>query len=315
MPLPLPHLDDFTYSDLVEQARSQIPNEYPEWTDHNPTDTGIVLLELFAWLTEMVLYRVDQVPDQNIETFLRLLNGPEWTLEGDLNTAIRETIVDLRRQYRAVSRDDFEQLALQDWPQTQAAQDLGADGVIKRVHCLPQRNLAHPEASVRGATAPGHVSLVIVPDGAGPPTAPLPQPTMALQQALWTYFDQRRLLTTRHHIVGPDYVTVQIEATLVLKEGAYLEAVRSQAINNTQQYFHPLIGGKSGQGWPLGRSVYLSEVYELLDHVAGVDYVQTVTLQNQPDQHQVDIAEHQLVAVAVTSDSFELKEAWEAYDD
>lgn len=71
MSLPLPNLDDRTYADLVEQAISQIPIEYPEWTDHNPTDTGIILIELLAWLTEMVLYRVNQIPDKNIETFLK----------------------------------------------------------------------------------------------------------------------------------------------------------------------------------------------------------------------------------------------------
>ncbi|MFW5667313.1 MAG: baseplate protein J, partial [Coleofasciculus sp.] len=65
MSLPLPNLDDRTYADLVEEARSLIPIECPEWTDHNPSDTGIILIELFAWLTEMVLYRVNRIPDQN----------------------------------------------------------------------------------------------------------------------------------------------------------------------------------------------------------------------------------------------------------
>ena len=75
MPLPLPNLDDRTYDDIVAEAISLIPQEYPEWTDHNPSDTGIVLIELLAWLTEMVLYRVDRVGDRNIASFLSLLQG------------------------------------------------------------------------------------------------------------------------------------------------------------------------------------------------------------------------------------------------
>ena len=73
MPLPLPNLDDYDYADLVEMARSLIPSECPEWTDHNPSDTGIILLELFAWLTDLLLYQVNQVPDASQEVFLQLL--------------------------------------------------------------------------------------------------------------------------------------------------------------------------------------------------------------------------------------------------
>jgi hypothetical protein len=40
-----------------------------------------------------------------------------------------------------------------------------------------------------------------------------------------------------------------------------------------QQFFHPLQGGPEGKGWPFGRNVYVSEIYELLDTQPGVDYV------------------------------------------
>ena len=84
MPLPLPNLDNRTYADLVDEARALIPSLYPDWTNHNPSDPGITLVELLAWLTEMVIYRVDRVPDANKEVFLKLLNGPEWKATGDL---------------------------------------------------------------------------------------------------------------------------------------------------------------------------------------------------------------------------------------
>ena len=49
MSIPLPALDDKTYDDLVEEARASIPQHYSGWTDHNPSDPGITLLELFAY--------------------------------------------------------------------------------------------------------------------------------------------------------------------------------------------------------------------------------------------------------------------------
>jgi len=49
MPLTLPVLDDRSFDDLVAEARALIPALAPEWTNHNPSDPGITLIELFAW--------------------------------------------------------------------------------------------------------------------------------------------------------------------------------------------------------------------------------------------------------------------------
>ncbi len=73
MPLVAPNLDDRLYQDIFDDARSRIPKYLPEWTDHNLSDPGITLLELFSWLSEMILYRLNQVPDANFVAFLRLI--------------------------------------------------------------------------------------------------------------------------------------------------------------------------------------------------------------------------------------------------
>ncbi len=74
MPLPIPQLDDRTFADLVEEARARIPRYTPEWTNYNESDPGIVLLQLQAWLTETVLYRLNRLPELNYLKFLELLN-------------------------------------------------------------------------------------------------------------------------------------------------------------------------------------------------------------------------------------------------
>jgi Baseplate J-like protein len=310
MTIPLPNLDDRTYADLIEEARALIPREYPVWTDHNPSDSGIVLLELFAWLTELVLYRVNQIPDKNIETFLKLLKGPEWTQKQDvdLQVAIRQTVLALRHRYRAVACEDFEQLALEDWPETEAAKTLGNAGIIRRAKCLPQLNLAATALTDR-TLALGHVSLVVVPMGATTADKVL-NPT--LQTGLWTFLDQRRLLTTQHHVVGPEYVPVQIKATLHLEDGASAQRVRTAASEAIHQFFDPLEGGVDHQGWPFGRSVYMSEVYELLDRLPGVDYAENVILQNDSNCQQVELQDYQLVAIDFDDRNLGLVEAWES---
>lgn len=73
MPLEAPNLDDRRYADLVAEARSRIPRYTPEWTDHNESDPGITLVQLFAWLGDIILYRLNQVPERNYIKFLQLI--------------------------------------------------------------------------------------------------------------------------------------------------------------------------------------------------------------------------------------------------
>jgi len=71
--IPPPKLDDRTFNDIVEEAISMIPRYAPEWTNHNPSDPGITLIELAAWMTDLLIYRLNQVPDKNYVAFLNLL--------------------------------------------------------------------------------------------------------------------------------------------------------------------------------------------------------------------------------------------------
>lgn len=73
MGLQAPDLDDRTYEELLEDAIRQIPNVTDEWTDHNPSDPGITILEMLAWITESEIYRLNQITDDHIRRFLRLL--------------------------------------------------------------------------------------------------------------------------------------------------------------------------------------------------------------------------------------------------
>jgi predicted phage baseplate assembly protein len=71
--LPAPNLDDRRFQDLVDDAKRLVQQKCPEWTDHNVSDPGVTLIELFAWMTEQVLYRLNRVPDKNYVKFLDLI--------------------------------------------------------------------------------------------------------------------------------------------------------------------------------------------------------------------------------------------------
>ena len=73
MPLPNLNLDDKTFKELVEEAKKYIPIYAPEWTDHGIHDPGITLIELFAWISEMQLYYLSKITEENKLSFLKIL--------------------------------------------------------------------------------------------------------------------------------------------------------------------------------------------------------------------------------------------------
>jgi predicted phage baseplate assembly protein len=68
-----PNLDDRTWQDLVDEALALIPTYAPQWTDYSPGDPGRTLIELFSWLVEGLIYRLNRVPEKNYIAFLNLL--------------------------------------------------------------------------------------------------------------------------------------------------------------------------------------------------------------------------------------------------
>ncbi|MEO8394914.1 MAG: putative baseplate assembly protein [Chloroflexota bacterium] len=68
-----PKLDDRSFEDLVAEARERIPLYSPEWTDYNLSDPGITMIELFAWMMDITLYRLNRVPDKHYIKFMELI--------------------------------------------------------------------------------------------------------------------------------------------------------------------------------------------------------------------------------------------------
>ncbi|MDJ0770651.1 MAG: putative baseplate assembly protein [Ilumatobacter sp.] len=73
MALPAPRLDDRSFQDLVDDAKRLVQRRCPEWTDHNVSDPGVTLIETFAWMTDLLLYRLNRVPDRHFVKFLELI--------------------------------------------------------------------------------------------------------------------------------------------------------------------------------------------------------------------------------------------------
>src|SRR5438552_4931020 len=73
MPLEQIQLDDRTFEQLFAEGRARIPVHTPEWTNFNDSDPGITIVQLFAFMTENLLYRSNRIPEANRRKFLTLL--------------------------------------------------------------------------------------------------------------------------------------------------------------------------------------------------------------------------------------------------
>lgn len=73
MPLPAPLIDTRNYRALIDETLARVPVHTPEWTNFNPSDPGVTIVQLFAFLTENLIFRANQIPERNRAKFLKLL--------------------------------------------------------------------------------------------------------------------------------------------------------------------------------------------------------------------------------------------------
>jgi hypothetical protein len=76
MPLPVPNLDDRRFDDLVEEARARLATHLPELTNIAPGDPAHIFIDLFAWLTETILFRANLIPERQRRVVMNLLQVP-----------------------------------------------------------------------------------------------------------------------------------------------------------------------------------------------------------------------------------------------
>ncbi|SDD34018.1 putative baseplate assembly protein [Actinokineospora iranica] len=162
----------------------------------------------------------------------------------------------LRLQERAVTAEDYEQIARLAAPSA------------ARVRCLP----------VDGE--PGAARVLVVPEVVADRGDRLRfeqlAPAAEMLASIARRLDERRLLGTRLVVEPPDYQGVTVVARLVASTAA--NEVREAALDALYRYLNPLRGGPEGIGWQFGRPVQFGEVFAVLQQVPGVGLVEEVRL-------------------------------------
>jgi hypothetical protein len=279
MPLTLPNLDQRRYDDLVREALDIIPVVAPEWTNHNASDPGITLVELLAWLAEIIIYRIDQIGDRQLAVFISLLTGRPAATDRPTAAQAEEAVAAIRRTTRAVTCADFEKLALEC-----------GGARVARARCLAGYNLTTPTSNHR---RDGHVSIVILPVREANESHPRPSPE--LMSDVRRCLEEFRLITTRIHVVAPHYVEVRVAANVILRENAP-EAEARENIRSALVRFLEVLPEQGG-GWPFGQDVYSSQLYDTIERQPGVDYVDDLTLETEDALRYLRNAKGEIIGI------------------
>ncbi len=150
-----------------------------------------------------------------------------------------------------------------------------------------------------GRTLPGWVTVLILPNSLDP----RPWPSFGLREEVRIYLESRAPadLVGRIFVTGPDYLAIDVSATLAPKVASEAGDVDTAARAALAAFLHPLFGGPSGNGWDLGRSVYLSDVAAALERGAGLDFVSDLELlvDGQVQGSSVAVGPNQIVVAGV----------------
>jgi hypothetical protein len=271
------HLDDRTFDDLVQEALSLLPAWAPDWTNHNPSDPGITMVELLAYFTEILIYRLGRVTPRTRLQFVRLLKGAEWegwnNLVGanaeELRAAINDAVRELAHCNCAVSAEDYEVLAREA-----AAAWFGPQAPAVRAMCVPGADLeTGREASGADELRP-HVSVVLLPGKA------LDGDTAAeLFRHVRHELQDRSLLTTRVHVVGPTDLYMALRCRVAPQRGAPMERIRAAVVAEVERrYGWHGHRDPEADGQRLGNAVHLARIVEAIDRLPDVDYLEDLTV-------------------------------------
>jgi len=198
-----------------------------------------------------------------------------------------------RHRDRAVTEDDYRQLALQN-----RAISVGRVEVLPRFK--PQQ---------RRSDVPGVVSLMLLPtkNVVGPPN---PRPDRPFLETAYNYLSERCPVATELYVIGCEYVPLGVSIGIDISDGFGHDAVLNAVTDSARQFLWPLAGGgQNGTGWPLGRAVRDREIDVAVARVAGVDEVNGIKLFVQQDANwRVLTTQGSNGAIELTLQSWQLPE-------
>lgn len=178
----------------------------------------------------------------------------------DMGNAESEGLRELKTLERAITARDFEWLAQEAFNALTEANG----PKVARAHARRRDDI-------------GTMDVVLVPE----PTRAdrrFEDPSDELLERVRQFLDARRLITTVVRTGPPSYRPVTVSTTLVVCRSADTARLLEHARAVLEAYLDPITGGDGGDGWPLGRGVYRSDLFRLLHDLGDIKYVERLEL-------------------------------------
>ncbi|HYY58000.1 MAG TPA: putative baseplate assembly protein [Pyrinomonadaceae bacterium] len=144
---------------------------------------------------------------------------------------------------------------------------------VARVKVLTQYHPKFPAIQM-----PGAVTVVVVPETLPGVQRRLPKPSNGFLKTIYKHLKSRSIISTNLSVIGPEFIEVKVGAVVRVDPRMSAETVRKRVVDALREFLNPLTGGHDGAGWPFGRPVYKSEIYQLIEGIAGVVCVEQISL-------------------------------------
>ena len=183
----------------------------------------------------------------------------------------------LRHRDRAITGEDLEDLAF-----AASADVVRVAAVVPRSSDPTNLWLAQEAPMPREGhlqVAAGRVGVIIVPAG----EERRPTPSLGLLRQVHDHLRARTPATAEVWVAGPEWIRVTVTARVVPRSPLDADAVRTRVRTAVERFLHPLTGGAGGEGWAFGRKPHRSELFAVVEAVAGVDHVRSLAVVTTPE--------------------------------
>jgi hypothetical protein len=180
------------------------------------------------------------------------------------DSLIARAPTEIRHRRRAVTKEDYEDIARLASPD------------VARALCVPNRDLTDAGSD---KSAPGKVSVIIVPNA----TDPRPQPSLELARRVQKFMSASCPVTATVIVVGAPYLRVDVQTEIGLRSLEDAATVTSKVQDALTQFLHPLTGGADGNGWEFGREPHRSDIYGMIEKIPEVGHISALKLDSIED--------------------------------
>jgi hypothetical protein len=164
----------------------------------------------------------------------------------------------LRHQSRAVTVEDYEDLALLASPE------------VVRARCIPLKHLLlDPDAA---HMRPGVVSILIVARS----DVKKPLPSQELLARVRANLEQHQSATVELVVVSPEFVELDVSVEIGIATLDGMSELEAAVRTRLTEFMHPLHGGFDRKGWDFGRQPHRSDLMSLVSSMPGVHHLRNL---------------------------------------